>query len=95
MVLVDLPIPPGFSADVSEFQAIVSDGRVAKYQLTPRSAIIYLRSLAPDQPLVLRYRLTATMPMRITVPAASVYEYYDPTNRAESSPAAIVVKPAA
>jgi uncharacterized protein YfaS (alpha-2-macroglobulin family) len=94
MILLDLPLPAGFSTDATEFENMVKAGQIAKYQITPRSVIVYLRALAPDQPMSLQYRLTATMPVKISVPAASVYEYYDPTRRAESSTTAMVVKAA-
>ena len=79
MVILDLPIPAGFAVDPEDLEKLVADGSgIAKYQLTPRSAIVYLRQLSPDEPLVLHYRLRATMPVKITVPPARAYEYYDP-----------------
>lgn len=91
MVILDLPIPGGFAADASELEEMVRAGQVAKYQITPRSIIIYLRQLAPADPLILKYGLRATMPVRLTVPPASAYEYYDPDTRAASMPAQLVV----
>ena len=37
--------------------------------------------MQPGQSLELRYRLRATMPVKVAVPDAQVYEYYDPSNR--------------
>lgn len=59
MIIVDLPIPAGFEIEREDLDRFVSSGRIARYELTARSAILYLRSLAPDRPLELRYRLRA------------------------------------
>ncbi|TVS14396.1 MAG: hypothetical protein EA424_19565, partial [Planctomycetaceae bacterium] len=82
MVILDLPIPGGFSIDASDLQELVGSQLIARYEITPRQAILYLRRLDPGQSLELRYRLRATMPVTVTVPDAEVYEYYDPANRA-------------
>ena len=82
MVILDLPVPAGFVVDPEELEAAVRSQGIAKYQLTPRAAIIYLRDLEPGHPVTLRYRLRATMPVKLTVPSARVYEYYDPSRQA-------------
>lgn len=86
MVILDLPIPAGFAVEPDDLAQLVAGGRIAKYQVTPRSAIVYLRQLAPGEPLVLRYRLRATMPVKIAAPPARAYEYYNPDKQA-STPA--------
>ena len=82
MVILDLPIPGGFAIDPGELEELVGSQLIARYEITPRQAIVYLRQLEPGQSLQLRYRLRATMPVQVTVPDAEVYEYYDPANRA-------------
>lgn len=91
MIILDVPIPAGFEVDLSEFDRMQAGGSIAKYQVNPRSVVVYLRSLSPASPLIVRYRLTATMPVKITAPPAKVYEYYDPSKSAESSPKALTV----
>ena len=81
MVILDLPIPGGFAIESGELDELVGSQKIARYQITARKAIVYLRQLAPGQSLELRYRLRATMPVKVAVPAAQVYEYYDPSNR--------------
>jgi uncharacterized protein YfaS (alpha-2-macroglobulin family) len=78
MVIVDLPIPGGFSIEQGELAELVGSDKIARYQITPRKAIIYLRQLAPGEQLDLRYRLKATMPVKVAVPAVHAYHYYDP-----------------
>ena len=70
MVILDLPIPAGFAIDADDLAGLVKAGSIAKFQLTARSAIVYLRNLEPAAPLTLRYRAPATMPVKLTVPRA-------------------------
>jgi uncharacterized protein YfaS (alpha-2-macroglobulin family) len=92
MVILDLPIPAGFAVDPAELEAAVRSRDIAKYQLTPRAAIIYLRDLEPGHPETLRYQLRATMPVKLTVPSARAYEYYDPARQATGAIASLTVE---
>ncbi|MFQ5493777.1 MAG: alpha-2-macroglobulin family protein [Phycisphaerae bacterium] len=91
MVILDLPIPAGFSIDTADLDQLVQAGTIAKYQVNPRSAVVYLRGLEPGTPLVFAYRLTATMPVKITVPPARAREYYNPDTNGSSRPASFRV----
>ncbi len=91
MVILDLPIPAGFAVEAEDFETLRSSGRIAKYQVTPRSTIVYLRALSPAEPLELTYRLRATMPVKIVAQAARVYEYYNPDHQAATAPIAMNV----
>src|SRR5262249_51095171 len=91
MVMLDLPVPAGFAPVTDALTSLAAAGVVAKFQLTPRSIIVYLRSLGPKQPWQLRYRLRATMPVKVAVPPARVYEYYNADNQGFSSAAAFAV----
>ncbi|QDU97461.1 alpha-2-macroglobulin family protein [Lignipirellula cremea] len=81
MVILDLPIPGGFRIEPEELDELVGSGLIAKYQITPRQAIVYLRQLAPGEKLELRYRLQAMQPVKVSAPAGQVYEYYNPQLR--------------
>jgi uncharacterized protein YfaS (alpha-2-macroglobulin family) len=78
MVILNLPIPAGFAIEADDLPGLVKAGSIAKFQLSARSAIVYLRDLKPNARLTLRYRLKATMPVKLTVPSARAFEYYDP-----------------
>jgi uncharacterized protein YfaS (alpha-2-macroglobulin family) len=93
MVVLELPIPAGFAIEADELGEAVASGRAAKLQITPLAALVYLRGLEPGQPLALRYRLRATMPVKLSVPPARVYEYYDPARQGTSQPTEIEVVP--
>ncbi|HEX4141950.1 MAG TPA: alpha-2-macroglobulin family protein [Pirellulales bacterium] len=91
LVLVELPIPPGFAADADAWQRLVAEHAIAKYQLTPRCVIVYLRTLAPSAPLALVYRLNTSMPVKVAVPPATAYDYYNPDVHASSATTTLTV----
>ena len=67
-------------------------GQIAKFQMNARTVIVYLRSLEPGTPLKLEYGLRATLPVKVTVPAARVYEYYDPQKQGRGAEMKMTVK---
>jgi uncharacterized protein YfaS (alpha-2-macroglobulin family) len=85
MVMVDLPIPGGFRIEPGELQELQGSGQIARYEITDRQAILYLRELPRQAKLRLRYRLKATMPVIVTAPPATVYEYYNPQQRDQTA----------
>jgi uncharacterized protein YfaS (alpha-2-macroglobulin family) len=93
MVILDLPIPPGFAVAVEDFTNLVNARTIAKSQASARSVIVYLRGLDPGKPLPLTYRLRSTMPVKVTAPAARVYEYYDPDKQGQSKSQTMTVVP--
>jgi uncharacterized protein YfaS (alpha-2-macroglobulin family) len=96
MVVLDLPIPGGFAMEADALDRLVDANKIARYQITARKAVLYLRALPPGQSLQLPYRLKATMPVKVAVPAAQVYEYYDPSSRGSGGAAQLeAVEPAA
>jgi uncharacterized protein YfaS (alpha-2-macroglobulin family) len=91
MVIVDLPIPAGFTLETADLDSLRTSDKIAKYQATPRSAIVYLRELRGSEPLALKYHLRAAMPLKITTPSARAYEYYNPDRQAYSAPVQLEV----
>ena len=91
MVVLDLPIPPGFAVDPDDFQQLVDREQIAKFQITPRSVIVYLRGIDVDAEIQIAYSLRATLPVVTTTEPAVAYEYYTPEHRAESERARLTV----
>ncbi len=94
-VIVDLGVPPGFAVlteDLDELVQRTADGptQVKRYEWTGRQVILYLENLSGT--VELEYRLRARFPMRAWSPAATVYDYYNPTLRAVQPPVQVVVK---
>jgi len=58
--------------------------------MNARTVIVYLRALEPGKPL--EYGLRATLPVKVTVPAARVYEYYDPQKQGRGAEMKMTVK---
>jgi uncharacterized protein YfaS (alpha-2-macroglobulin family) len=85
MVILDLPIPAGFEITADQLAELVGSKKIEKYQIGARKAVVYLRGLEPNKPLVLRYDLRAKTPVKVSVPAARVYEYYNPDKQAVSA----------
>jgi uncharacterized protein YfaS (alpha-2-macroglobulin family) len=93
MVILDLPIPAGFELTPDQLAELRGSKLIEKYQITPRQAIIYLRDVQPGKPLTLRYDLKAKMPVKVAVPAARAYEYYNPDKQGFSAPSQMTVTP--
>jgi uncharacterized protein YfaS (alpha-2-macroglobulin family) len=93
MVMLDLPIPPGFAVETDDLEKLVNGHQIDRYQLTPRQIIVYLRSLEPDQPLILKYRFKSSVPAAVTLPPGRVYEYYNPAKEGKSAGSRVTVTP--
>jgi uncharacterized protein YfaS (alpha-2-macroglobulin family) len=92
MVMLDLPVPPGFAAGTDTFEELVKTGKIARYQIRPRSVLVYLRGLEPGKLLALSYELRATMPVKAASAGGRVYEYYDPQKEGRSPATRFTVK---
>jgi hypothetical protein len=93
MVLLDLPVPPGFVPETDDFTALVQGGKLDRFQVRPRQVLVYLRGLAPGRPLELSYRLRPTLAGTVAVPGAHAYEYYAPEVEGRSPAVHLTVKP--
>ncbi|MFN3761741.1 MAG: MG2 domain-containing protein [Anaerolineae bacterium] len=94
-VIVDLGVPPGFTVLTEDLDALIrrtagAPTRVKRYEWTGRQVILYLENLSGT--VELEYRLRARFPMRAWSPAATVYDYYNPTLRAVQPPVPVVVE---
>jgi uncharacterized protein YfaS (alpha-2-macroglobulin family) len=86
MLIVDLPIPPGFAVESDDLEKLAEQGKIDKFQIGPRSALVYLRELGPAKSCTLEYRLRATIAGRVQVPPAVAYEYYTPERTVATAP---------
>jgi uncharacterized protein YfaS (alpha-2-macroglobulin family) len=78
MVMLDLPVPAGFTVVAEDFASLVEQNAIAKFEVRPGKVLVYLRDLPTAKAFEVRYQMRATMPVKITVPAARTYAYYDP-----------------
>ena len=86
MAIVDLGIPPGFDADSTAFEAMRQNAQIAKFEITGNQVILYLREISNVSPFQFNYTLRPKYPLRVQTPVSTVYEYYQPQNRAETAP---------
>jgi hypothetical protein len=93
MVMVELPLPGGFAADVDSLDRLVKSQAVAKVEQDTRKVVLYLTALEPGRPLALTLRLRATVAGRVTAPPALVYEYYNPDRQARGAAVPLTVVP--
>jgi hypothetical protein len=91
MVILDLPIPAGFSPETDGLGSLLKEKRIEKYQLAGQKLVVYLRGLDAGQSLEVKYGLRATMPVKASVPPARAYEYYDPDKQGASAPTRLTV----
>ncbi len=95
MVMLDLGIAPGFQPDAAEFAAMVEAGKLKKFSLTDRQAILYLQDVSPGRDYVFEYSLKVKYPVKAKSLPAAAWEYYTPDRRVEAKPTAFEVSEAA
>ena len=91
MVIVDLPVPPGFTTDPGDFAEMVAAKKVQKFSVTSRQVTLYLGDVKPGDVLTFEYGLKPKYPLKAKAPSAVAYEYYTPANRAASKPVELTV----
>ncbi len=91
-VIVDLPIPPGFTVDAGDFAELVAAKKVQKFSVTARQVILYLGDVRPASEHRFDYALKPKYPIKAQAAPAVAYEYYTPANRAESKPVQLTVE---
>jgi hypothetical protein len=91
MVIVDLGIPPGFTADAGDFAEMVGQKKIQKFSLTARQATLYLGDIKPGDVRIFEYSLKPKYPIKAKTPATVAYEYYTPANRATAQPVELTV----
>ncbi len=91
MIIVDVGIPPGFDVQTGDLAELVGSKVIDKFTMTGRQIIVYLEKLDPKQTVEFGYRLKAKFPIKAKTPKSTVYEYYNPDNRADAQPIQIEV----
>jgi hypothetical protein len=92
MVMLELGIPPGFSVNSEDFDALEQKQVIDRYELTGRQIIVYLGNLNAGQSKQLNYSLVARYPINAQSPPSRAYEYYNPEVQAFSLPLPMVVR---
>jgi uncharacterized protein YfaS (alpha-2-macroglobulin family) len=100
--LIDLGLPPGFSLQAEDLQALVTRfndtpadypyPKIERFELTGRQILIYVTNLSAGNPLQFSYRLKARFPLVAQAPASSIYDYYNPQVSGEALPQTLTVR---
>jgi len=91
MVVLDLGVPPGFSVQSDDLNALVERGTISRYDLTGRQIIVYMENMSSEAPLSFRYRLRARFPLRAKTQQSSAYDYYNPDQGTIEEPVLLTV----
>jgi alkylhydroperoxidase/carboxymuconolactone decarboxylase family protein YurZ len=91
-VILDLPIPPGFTVDAGDFAEMVAAKKVQKFSVTARQVTLYLGDVKAGDEHRFVYSLRPKYPIKAKAPGTAAYEYNTPANRAESKPVELVVE---
>jgi hypothetical protein len=91
MLLVQLPVPPGFDLLREDVRALEALDAVNRVDVRPDRMDLYLSNVAPGTVVELDYRLRARMVVDVESGAATVFDFYTPTVRNEAPPQRIVV----
>jgi len=92
MTLLELAIPPGFSAESEDFDKLVKERAISRYSMEGRRVFVYLDGLSMGQPVTLAYRLRALVAGRVAAPSSVAYPYYEPEVRAETEPVVLTAR---
>lgn len=86
MVMLELPVPPGFDVDASALDELVKKGTIGRVQVEARRVLVYLRNLPARQELEVEYGLRARLALKAEAPPARAWEYYDPSKQGRTAP---------
>jgi len=92
MVMAEIGIPPGFSVADDEFEKLLSEKQIDRYEMAGHKVVLYIGNLNPGQGRAFRYRMTALFPIKAVCTATRVYQYYDQEKESFAAPAEIVAR---
>jgi hypothetical protein len=92
MTVLELAIPPGFSAETEDFDELEKERAISRYSMEGRRVIVYLDGLTAGQPVTLPYRLRALTAGRVAAPPSVAYPYYEPEVRGETEPVVLTAR---
>ena len=90
-LLVDLGVPPGFRPLTEDWDLLVEQGVIERYDFTGRQIIVYLTDVPSGRLYSFNYRLQARFPIQAQTPSSTAYDYYTPDQQATDGPQRIKV----
>ncbi len=92
MVMVDVGVPPGFSPERADLDALVRDKKINRYEIPGRQVILYLSDMNMGEELELGFGMRAKFLVKAKARTASAWPYYDPQKASFTEPAVITVE---
>lgn len=91
-VIIELAVPAGFDVVSGDFDRLLKEEKIERYEKRGRKVILYLDRVKGEGDFTFSYGLNAKFPVNITAPVSEVYEYYNSDKRGYSVPAELKVK---
>ena len=91
-VIVRVGLAPGFVPRSEGLEAIVRDGRAARYEVGQSDVTFYLMGLRSGQSRDLSFESIPSLAAEVEAPASVAYVYYEPAIRSEVAPIALRVR---
>lgn len=91
MPLVEVAIPPGFTAETDKLDTLAKEHAVQRYAVERGKLVLYLVKLEEGKPLELDIPFRASRSASVTAPASVAYLYYEPEVRTETAPVTLKV----
>ncbi len=91
MLLVELAVPPGFAVVRSDWEEMVAQGLIDRYELRPGRVLVYRSNVEAGLPLTLTYQLEAELVVDVETGPSLAYDFYTPSTRGVQAPQRIVV----
>jgi uncharacterized protein YfaS (alpha-2-macroglobulin family) len=88
--IVDIGIPPGFKPDTGEFREMRAKGLIDRYEIDSGRIVLYLNNL-DQKGKQFQFGLQAITEAFVKMPAARIYDYYNPQMIQEVKPVQLTV----
>ncbi|MCR4318315.1 MAG: MG2 domain-containing protein [Planctomycetes bacterium] len=78
MVMLDVPVAPGFEVLGEPFEALVTSGKITRFENQGDRYVLYTEGLPAGGSFEFEFEVVARIPAEIQTPMARVWEYYNP-----------------
>ncbi|MFH2008439.1 MAG: MG2 domain-containing protein [bacterium] len=84
--------PAGFEPQLDDLRRLVQQRRIARFEVRARRLVIYLQTLGSRKTLAFGVRFRAQVPLRVTAPPSTAYEYYVADVKSRTGPTVLTVR---
>jgi hypothetical protein len=91
LAALELGLPPGLEPQMEDWDALVADGVIARYERSAGRIVAYVANLSAERPVRFAYRLCARFPLRVKTQPARAWDVANPQQPAIREPVVIEV----